>query len=154
MDNEVPFRTMNSGYLDKDIFKLNPLNQFLIKNYPREELGSYWTAYLFTRLVEARDDLNDVSLIITPEEYYNMCNSSISNCFDKWVEMFKNDTALKFKHTILDSIPGTSKHLSIEFEGIPEDVKIALSEGLTRITNEAKIYRGKETDFTKDFRTY
>lgn len=142
MDSEVPFRTMNSGYLDKDIFKLNPLNQFLIKNYPREELGSYWTAYLFTRLVEARDDLNGVSLIITPEEYYNMCNSSIGNCFDKWVEMFKNDTALESKHTILDSIPGTSKHLSIEFKGIPEDAKIAFSEGLSRITSEAKVNHG------------
>lgn len=153
MDNEVPFRTMNSEYLDKDIFVLNPINKFLIKKYPREDLGCYWDAYLFTlSLVQESDGLNDVSVIITPEEYYNIPNPSISNCFNKWLEMFKNDNVSEY--IILDSIPGTSKPLSIEFKGIPEDAKVALSEGLTRITNEAKIYHGKETDFTKDSRTH
>lgn len=153
MDNEVPFRTMNSEYLDKDIFVLNPINKFLIKKYPREDLGCYWDAYLFTlSLVQESDGLNDVSVIITPEEYYNIPNPSISNCFNKWLEMFKNDNVSEY--IILDSIPGTSKPLSIEFKGIPEDTKVALGEGLTRITNEAKIYHGKETDFTKDSRTH
>lgn len=153
MDNEVPFRTMNSEYLDKDIFVLNPINKFLIKKYPREDLGCYWDAYLFTlSLVQESDGLNDVSVIITPEEYYNIPNPSISNCFNKWLEMFKNDNVSEY--IILDSIPGTSKPLSIEFKGIPEDTKVALGEGLTRVTNEAKIYHGKETDFTKDSRTH
>lgn len=144
MDNEVPFRTMNLGYLDKDIFKLNPLNQFLIKKYPREDLGCYWDAYLFTlSLVQESDGLNDVSVIITPEEYYNIPNPSISNCFNKWLEMFKKDNVSQSDYIILDSIPGKSEPLSIEFKGIPEDTKVALGEGLARITNEAKIYHGK-----------
>lgn len=143
MDNEVPFRTLNSGYLDKDIFVLNPINQFLIKKYPREDLGCYWDAYLFTlSLVEESDGLNDVSIVITPEEYYNIRNSSVGSCFDKWLEMFKNDNVSKSEYIILDSIPGTSKPLSIEFEGIPEDTKIAFSNGLARITNEVKVNHG------------
>lgn len=138
MDNEVPFRTLNSGYLDKDIFVLNPINQFLIKKYPREDLGCYWDAYLFTlSLVEESDGLNDVSIVITPEEYYNIPNPRISSCFDKWLEMFKKDSVSKSEYIILDSIPGTSESLSIEFEGIPEDVKIVFSEGLSRITKES-----------------
>lgn len=136
MDNEVPFRTMNSEYLDKDIFILNPLNQFLIKKYPREDLGCHWDTYLFTlSLVQESDGLNDVSVIITPEEYYNIPNPSISNCFNKWLEMFKKDNVSEY--IILDGIPGKSEPLSIEFKGIPEDVKIALNEGLARITNES-----------------
>lgn len=147
MNNEVPFRTMNSGYLDKDIFVLNPINQFLIKKYPKEQNGKllidYWKAcFIAQYLLGDGIDIDKVVMSIAPQELYFLPNPRISSCFDKWLEMFKNDNVSKSEYIILDSIPGSSEPLSIEFEGIPEDVKIAFSNGLTRITNEAKINHG------------
>lgn len=78
-----------------------------------------------------------VPVLVTPEEYYKVPNPSISNCFNEWLEMYKKDNKSQFEYIILDSIPGTSKPLSIEFEGIPEDVRISFSEGLARITKES-----------------
>lgn len=136
------FKTISCNSNQKDIFVLNPINQFLIKKYPREEgqgfLGHYWDAYLFTLSLFGEDDgLNNVSVIITPEEYYNIPNPSISSCFDRWLDAFKKDDPSQSEYIILDSIPGTSKLLSIEFKGIPEDAKVALGEGLSRITKES-----------------
>lgn len=142
MNNEVPFRTMNSEYPDKDIFKLNPLSQFLIKKYPKEQNGKLlidcWKACFIAQYLLGDDiDINKVVMSIAPQELYFLPNPDISSCFDKWLEMFKKDNVSKSEYIILDSIPGTSKPLSIEFEGIPEDVKIAFSEGLSRITKKS-----------------
>ena len=153
MDNEVPFRTMNSEYLDKDIFVLNPINKFLIKKYPREDLGCYWDAYLFTlSLVQESDGLNDVSVIITPEEYYNIPNPSISNCFNKWLEMFKNDA--HYRYIFLDNIPGSSEPLSMEVKGIPEESVTALREVLVKINTGAMISRNDIKKAIEDHREY
>lgn len=142
MDNKVPFRTMNSGYLDKDIFVLNPINQFLIKKYPKEQNGKLlidcWKACFIAQYLIGDDiDIDKVVMSIAPQELYFLPNPRISSCFDKWLEMFKNDNVSKSEYIILDSIPGSSEPLSIEFEGIPEDVKIAFSNGLTRVTKES-----------------
>ena len=147
MDNKVSFRTMNSGYLDKDIFVLNPINQFLIKKYPKEQNGKLlidcWKAcFIAQYLLGDGIDIDKVVMSIAPQELYFLPNPRISSCFDKWLEMFKNDNVSKSEYIILDSIPGSPEPLSIEFEGIPEDTKIAFGNGLARITNEAKINHG------------
>lgn len=132
-----------SEYSHAELFRLNPINQFLIKKYPREEdksfLSAYWYAYYFVlRVLEDYDYVAKmVPVLVTPEEYYKVPNPSISNCFNEWLEMYKKDNKSQFEYIILDSIPGTSKPLSIEFEGIPEDVRISFSEGLARITKES-----------------
>lgn len=85
-------------YSHADIFRLNPLNQFLIKKYPREEdngfLARHWQAYLFaTRILKDDTYLDKVAPIVaTPEEFYKIPNPSISSCFNEWLEMFKKDT--------------------------------------------------------------
>lgn len=152
------FKTISCEPSREEIFTLNQINKFLVKEFPKEQDGRIlvdcWKAcFIAQYLLDDNIDLNRMKIAIPPEELYFLSNKTISNPFNKWLEMFKKDNVSQSDYIILDSIPGTSKPLSIEFKGIPEDVKVALGEGLTRITNEAKIYHGKETDFTKDSRT-
>lgn len=62
-------------YLHAELFRLNPLNQFLIKKYPREEdnsfLAKYWQAYLFAKHILKDDTYLDkvASIVATPEEF-------------------------------------------------------------------------------------
>ena len=84
-------------YSHTELFRLNPINQFLIKKYPREEdnsfLASYWHAYLFALHV-LKDEIQAdklSSIVVTPEEFYKVPNPSISSCFNEWLEMYKKD---------------------------------------------------------------
>lgn len=84
-------------YSHTELFRLNPINQFLIKKYPREEdnsfLANYWQAYLFALYVLKDKDRADElsSIVVTPEEFYKVPNPSISSCFNEWLEMYKKD---------------------------------------------------------------
>lgn len=84
-------------YSHAELFRLNPLNQFLIKKYHREEdnsfLARYWHAYLFALYVLKDNVQADrlTSVVVTPEEFYKVPNPSISSCFNEWLEMFKKD---------------------------------------------------------------
>lgn len=128
-------------YLHGELFRLNPLNQFLIKKYPREEdnsfLSRYWQAYLFAKYI-LKDDTyldNVVSIVATPEEFYKFPNPSISSCFNEWLEMYKKDRV--FKSTFnMDSIPGVSEPISIEVKPIPEDAVIAFTGILERLNKD------------------
>ena len=93
------FKTISAfpTYLHADIFRLNPLNQFLIKKYPREEdrtfLARYWQARSFALYILKDNAQADRStpMLVTLEEYYKIPNPSISSCFNEWLEMFKKD---------------------------------------------------------------
>lgn len=88
-------------YLHGELFRLNPLNQKLIKKYPREEdngiLARYWQAYLFAKHILKDDTYLDkvATIVATPEEFYKIPNPSISSCFNEWLEMFKKDRTQK-----------------------------------------------------------
>lgn len=153
------FKTISnqSKRLDLDIFRLNPINQFLIKKYPREQdkdfLGHYWYAYLITLQMLAENRyLDDVSISITPEEYYNIPNPRISSCFGKWLEMFKNDA--QYRYIFLDNIPGCSEPLSMEVKGIPEESVTALREVLDKINTGTMISRNDIKKAIEDHREY
>lgn len=131
-------------YLHGELFRLNPLNQFLIKKYPREEdnsfLSRYWQAYLFAKYILKDDTYLDkvVPIVATPEEFYKFPNPSISSCFNEWLEMFKRDRV--FKSTFnMDSIPGVSEPISIEVKPIPEDAVIAFTGILERLNKDGFI---------------
>ena len=131
-------------YSHTDIFRLNPLNQFLIKKYPREEdngfLARHWHAYLFALYVLKDSVQADrlSSIVVTPEEFYKIPNLSISSCFNEWLEMFKKDRV--FKSTFnMGSIPGVSEPISIEVKPIPEEAVIAFTGMLERINKEGFI---------------
>jgi hypothetical protein len=153
------FKTISnqSKRLDLDIFRLNPINQFLIKKYPREQdkdfLGHYWYAYLITlQMLAENRDLDDVSISITPEEYYNIPNPSISSCFDEWLQMFKNDA--QYRYIFLDNIPGSSGPLSMVVKGIPEESVTALREVLDKINTDTMISRNDIKKAIEDHREY
>lgn len=127
-------------YTHAYLFRLNPINQFLIKKYPREEDGSflarYWQAHLFAGYILKDNTYSDkiTPMVVTPEEFYKIPSPSISSCFNEWLEMYKKDRT--FKSTfIMDSIPGVSEPISIEVEPIPEDAVIAFTGMLDRIKN-------------------
>lgn len=127
-------------YTHAYLFRLNPINQFLIKKYPREEDGSflarYWQAHLFAGYILKDNTYSDkiIPMVVTPEEFYKIPNPSISSCFNEWLEMYKKDRI--FKSTfVMDSIPGVSEPISIEVEPIPEDAVIAFTGMLDRIKN-------------------
>lgn len=131
-------------YLHGELFRLNPLNQFLIKKYPREEdnsfLARYWQAYLFAKHILKDDTYLDkvASIVATPEEFYKFPNPSISSCFNEWLEMFKKDRVRKSTF-IMDSIPGGSEPISIEVKPIPEDVVIEFTGVLERLNKDGFI---------------
>lgn len=131
-------------YTHAYLFRLNPINQFLIKKYPREEDGSflarYWQAHLFAGyvLIDNYYPNKIAPMVVTPEEFYKITNPSISSCFNEWLEMYKKDQI--FKSTfIMDSIPGVSEPISIEVEPIPEDAVIAFTGLLDRIKTNGMI---------------
>lgn len=140
------FKTISDfpKYTHAELFRLNPINQFLIKKYPREEdnsfLARYWHAYLFAlHVLKDKDQVNRLSsIVVTPEEFYKVPNPSISSCFNEWLEMFKKDRV--FESTFnMDSIPGVSEPISIEIEGIPEDAVIAFTGFLDKINKDGFI---------------
>nr|DAF97501.1 MAG TPA: hypothetical protein [Myoviridae sp. ctijX18]DAQ61270.1 MAG TPA: hypothetical protein [Caudoviricetes sp.] len=140
------FKTISDfpKYTHAELFRLNPINQFLIKKYPREEdnsfLARYWQAYLFAvHVLKDKVQANkSSSIVVTPEEFYKVPNLSISSCFNEWLEMFKKDRV--FKSTFnMDSIPGVSEPISIEIEGIPEDTAIAFTGFLDKIKTNGMI---------------
>lgn len=131
-------------YTHAYLFRLNPINQFLIKKYPREEDGSflarYWQAHLFAGyvLIDNYYPNKIAPMVVLPEEFYKIPNPSISSCFNEWLEMYKKDQI--FKSTfIMDSIPGVSEPISIEVEPIPEDAVIAFTGLLDRIKTNGMI---------------
>lgn len=131
-------------YTHAELFRLNPINQFLIKKYPREEdnsfLARYWHAYLFVlHVLKDKDQADKLSsIVVTPEEFYKVPNPSISSCFNEWLEMFKKDRV--FKSTFnMDSIPGVSEPISIEVKPIPEKAVIAFTGMLERINKDGFI---------------
>lgn len=131
-------------YLHGELFRLNPLNQFLIKKYPREEdnsfLARYWQAYLFAKHILKDDTYLDkvTSIVATPEEFYMVPNPSIGSCFNEWLEMFKKDRVRKSIFN-MSSIPGVSEPISIEIEGIPEDTATAFTGFLDKINKDGFI---------------
>jgi hypothetical protein len=138
------FKTISHESSREEIFVLNPISKFLVKKFPKEQDGKllidYWKACFITRYLFGDDiDIDKIMISVSPEELYFKPNPRISSCFDKWLEMFKKDNVSQSDCIILDNVPGSSEPLSIEFEGIPEDVKIVFSEGLSRITSEAKV---------------
>lgn len=131
-------------YTHAYLFRLNSINQFLIKKYPREEDGSflarYWQAHLFAgyNLIDANYSDKIAPMVVLPEEFYKIPNPSISSCFNEWLEMYKKDRI--FKSTfIMDSIPGVSEPISIEIDPIPEDAVIAFTGMLDKIKKNGMI---------------
>lgn len=140
------FKTISDfpKYTHTELFRLNPINQFLIKKYPREEdnsfLARYWQAYLFAVHVLKDEVQADKlsSIVVTPEEFYKIPNPSISSHFNEWLEMYKKDRV--FKSTFnMDSIPGVPEPISIEVKPIPEDAVIAFTGILERLNKDGFI---------------
>lgn len=140
------FKTISDfpKYTHVELFRLNPINQFLIKKYPREEdnsfLARYWQTYLFAlHVLKDKDQADKLSsIVVTPEEFYKVPNPSISSCFNEWLEMCKKDRV--FRSTfITDSIPGVSEPISIEVKPIPEEAVIAFTGMLERINKDGFI---------------
>lgn len=136
----LPNISDSTKYTHAYLFRLNPINQFLIKKYPREGddsfLARYWEAYLFAGyvLIDNYYPNKIAPMVVLPEEFYKITKPSISSCFNEWLEMYKKDRI--FKSTfIMDSIPGVSEPISIEVEPIPEDAVIAFTGMLDRIKN-------------------
>ena len=130
------FKTISCEPSREEIFTLNQINKFLVKKFPKEQNGRIlldcWKdCFIAHYLLDDNIDLNRIKIAIAPEELYFLHNKTINNSFDKWLEMFKNNT--QSKYIVLDNIPGSSEPLSIEFEGIPEDAKVALGEWLAEI---------------------
>lgn len=134
------FKTISGfpKYTHAELFRLNSINQFLIKKYPREEdnsfLARYWHTYLFALHVLKDKDQADrlSSIVVTPEEFYKIPNPGISSCFNEWLEMYKKDRV--FKSTfIMDGIPGVSEPISIEVKPIPEEAVISFTGILDKI---------------------
>lgn len=140
------FKTISDfpKYTHAELFRLNPINQFLIKKYPREEdnsfLARYWHAYLFVlHVLKDKDQADKLSsIVVTPEEFYKVPNPSISSHFNEWLKMYKKDRV--FKSTfIMDSIPGVSEPISIEVKPIPEKAVIAFTGMLERLNKDGFI---------------
>ena len=92
------FKTISDSpkYPHTYLFRLNPLNQFLIKKFPREQdnsfLARHWEAYLFAlHVLKDKIHVDQIaSIVVTPEEFYKVPNPSISSCFNEWLEIYKN----------------------------------------------------------------
>ena len=136
-------------YTHTELFRLNPINQFLIKKYPREEdnsfLARHWEAYILA-LHLVKDVIKDETymdkitpIVVTPEEFYKVPNPSISSCFNEWLEMYKKDKVSDVEPVILDSIPGTSEPLSIEVQGIPEDTRAELTKIFEQLNKDGVV---------------
>lgn len=140
----LPNISDSTKYTHAYLFRLNPINQFLIKKYPREGedsfLARYWEAHLFAGyvLIDNYYPNKIAPMIVTPEEFYKIPSPSISSCFNEWLEMYKKDRI--FKSTfVMDSIPGVSEPISIEIDPIPEDAVIAFTGILDKIKTDGMI---------------
>lgn len=134
----LPNISDSAKYTHAYLFRLNPINQFLIKKYPREGddsfLARYWEAHLFAGYVLINHNYSDkiAPMVVLPEEFYKITKPSISSCFNEWLEMYKKDRVYRSTF-IMDSIPGVSEPISIEVEPIPEDAVIAFTGMLDKI---------------------
>ena len=140
------FKTISCEPSREEIFTLNQINKFIVKKFPKEQDGKllidYWKAYFIARyLFEDGIDIDKIRISVSPEELYFKPNPIISSCFDKWLEMFKNNT--QSKCIILDNIPGSSEPLFTEVEGIPEESVSAFKEVLDKINTGAMISRNE-----------
>lgn len=140
------FKTISCELSREEIFVLNSISKFLVKKFPREQDGrlliDYWKACFIARYLFGDDvDVDKIMISVSPEELYFLPNQTISNHFDKWLEMFKNDT--QSKCIILDSIPGSSEPLSMEVKGIPEESVSAFAVVLDKINTGAMISRNE-----------
>ena len=136
------FKTISCEPSREEIFTLNQINKFLVKKFPKEQDGKllidYWKAcFIAQYLLDDSIDLNRIKIAIAPEELYFLPSQTISNPFNKWLEMFKNDT--QSKCIILDNIPGSSEPLSMEVKGIPEESVSAFKEVLDRMNTEGMV---------------
>lgn len=140
------FKTIPCESSREEIFTLNQINKFLVKKFPKEQDGRIlldcWKAcFIAQYLLDDNIDLNRMKIAIPPEELYFLSNSVISNPFNKWLEMFKNNT--QSKCIVLDNIPGKSEPLSMEVEGIPEESVTAFKKVLDKINTSAMISRNE-----------
>lgn len=138
------FKTISCEPSREEIFTLNQINKFLVKEFPKEQDGRIlvdcWKAcFIAQYLLDDNIDLNRMKIAIPPEELYFLSNSVISNPFNKWLEMFKDDT--QSKCIFLDNIPGSSEPLFMEIEGIPEESVTAFKEVLDKINTSAMVDR-------------
>lgn len=136
------FKTISCEPSREEIFILNQINKFLVKKFPKEQDGKIlvdcWKAcFIAQYLLDDSIDLNRIKIAIAPEELYFLPSQTISNPFNKWLEMFKNDT--QSKCIILDNIPGSSEPLSMEVKGIPEESVSAFKEVLDRMNTEGMV---------------
>lgn len=140
------FKTISCEPSREEIFTLNQINKFLVKKFPKEQNGRIsldcWKdCFIAQYLLDDNIDLNRIKIAIAPEELYFLPNQTISNPFDKWLEMFKNNT--QSKYIVLDNIPGSSEPLSMEVKGIPEESVSAFKEVLDKINTSAMISRNE-----------
>lgn len=138
------FKTISHESSREEIFVLNPISKFLVKKFPKEQDGKllidYWKAcFIAQYLFEDGVDIDKIRISVSPEELYFKPNPRISSCFDKWLEVFKNDT--QSKCIILDSIPGSSEPLTMEVKGIPEESILAFKKVLDKINTSAMVSR-------------
>ena len=151
------FKTISDfpRYTHAELFRLNPINQFLIKKYPREEdngfLARHWEAYILA-LHLVKDVIKDETymdkiapIVVTPEEFYKIPNPSISNHFNEWLEMYKKDRVFKSTFT-MDSIPGVSEPIYIEVKPIPEKAVIAFTGMLDKIKKKYGLIDQKDIE--------
>lgn len=151
------FKTISCEPTREEIFVLNPISKFLVKKFPKEQddklLIDYWKACFITRYLFGDDiDIDKIMISVLPEELYFKPNPRISSCFDKWLEMFKNDA--QYRYIFLDNIPGSSEPLSMEVKGIPEESVTALREVLDKINTGTMISRNDIKKAIEDHREY
>lgn len=151
------FKTISDlpKYTNAELFRLNPINQFLIKKYPREEddifLARHWEAYILA-LHLVIDVIKDetymdkiVPIVVTPEEFYKIPNPSISNHFNEWLEMYKKDRVFKSTFT-MGNIPGVPEPIYIEVKPIPEKAVIAFTGMLDKIKKKDGLIDQKDIE--------
>lgn len=140
------FKTISCESSREEIFVLNPISKFLVKNFPKEQEGKLlvgdWVDYFIDRFLSGDIiELDRIMVSVPPEELYFLPNTSISNSFNKWLEMFKNGTQPEC--IILDSIPGNSESLSMEVKGVPEESIPVFKVVLDKINTGAMISRNE-----------
>lgn len=140
------FKTISCNSNQKDIFVLNPISKFLVKKFPKEQDGKLliddWMDYFIGRFLSGDIiQLDRIMVSVPPEELYFLPNPGISSSFNKWLEMFKNNT--QSKCIILDNIPGSSEPLFMEVKGIPEESTPVFKVVLDKINTGTMISRNE-----------
>lgn len=140
------FKTISCESSRGEIFILNPISKFLVKNFPKEQkwklLIDDWVDYFIGRFLFGDIiQLDRIMVSVPPEELYFLPNPSISSSFNKWLEMFKNNT--QSKCIILDNIPGSSEPLFMEVKGIPEESTPVFKVVLDKINTGTMISRNE-----------